>query len=143
MISINTATVTAIEEHCGEGPEHSHHRHGGECCHGGHGGHHRLRRPRAVTVDTAGINGHGGCLPRRAKAGALVPARLSGAFPNGVKSRSPGSRSIERATGRSQGVEERIAELKAASKRMRPAHPFGVPPVSISGKTQSPTPVQV
>lgn len=89
-----------------KGPEHPHHRHGGECCHGGHEGHHRHGGECC--------GGHGG--HRRhdgecCRGGEGMPFRRH--FSTREEQIAWLEEYLKELQAEAKGVEERLAELKA------------------------------
>ena len=101
------------EEHCGEGPEHSHHRHGGECCYGGHGGHHRYGG-EGCHGGHGGHHGHGGCCHGGEGRGFGPGSPFRRHFPTREEQIAWLEEYLKELQAEAKGVEERIAELKAS-----------------------------
>jgi hypothetical protein len=95
------------KEHCGEGPEHSHHRHGGECGHGGHGEHHR-HGGECRHGEHGGHRRHGGECGCGCE-GAPFRRR----FITREEQIAWLEEYLKELQAEAKGVEERIAELKA------------------------------
>jgi len=100
------------EGHWGEGPEHPHPRHGGECCHGGHG------EPRHHGGECCGGRGehhrHGGECGGSEGRGWGPGAPFRRHFITREEQIARLEEYLKELQAEAKGVEERIAELKAS-----------------------------